>query len=74
MSRRPGLGRSWYEKFKGDCYPKDYVTHKGQKLKPPKYYDNIYDIENHEEMEVIKRNRAKHIESIPFEENMENGY
>ena len=26
MSRRPGIGRQWYEKFKSDCYPSDEVV------------------------------------------------
>ena len=29
MSRRPGIGNSWYEKYKTDIYPKDYVTMRG---------------------------------------------
>ena len=68
MSRRPGLGRAWYEKYKGDCYPKDFVTHKGKKLKPPRYYDYLYDIEKPEEMEVIKSNRKIYMENKPYEE------
>lgn len=68
MSRRPGLGRAWYEKYKGDCYPKDFVTHKGKKLKPPRYYDYLYDIEKPEEMEVVKSNRKIYMENKPYEE------
>jgi hypothetical protein len=41
MSRRPGIGKKWYEKYQSDIYPKDFVTLKGKKYKPPKYYDNI---------------------------------
>jgi hypothetical protein len=40
MSRKPGLGRSWLDKYKSDLYPSDNVvfgtTSKG---KPPRYYD-----------------------------------
>ena len=58
MSRRPGIGRNWYEKYKGDCYPKDFMTLNGKKLKPPKYYDYLYDIEYPDKMEEIKTNRT----------------
>ncbi len=47
-SNRPGIGRTWFEKFASDVYPSDkvlYPTRKGKKveMKPPKYYDNLYD-------------------------------
>lgn len=40
MSRRPGIGKEWFDKYKGDVYPKDYVTVNGKKMRPPKYYDS----------------------------------
>jgi hypothetical protein len=40
MSRRPGIGREWLEKFKGDT-EKDFITLRGKKMKLPKYYDSI---------------------------------
>ena len=30
-----GIGYSWIKKYKTDCYPKDYLTIKGKKFKPP---------------------------------------
>lgn len=41
MSRRPGLGRGWFERFKSDVYPKDFFTVNGRKNKPPRYYDML---------------------------------
>ena len=29
MSRRPGIGRAWYDKFKSDCYPSDELVIRG---------------------------------------------
>lgn len=44
MSRRPGIARAWFEKFKDDVYPSDFVIIRNNiKCKPPKYYDKIYD-------------------------------
>lgn len=43
VSRMPGLGRPWLDKFGTDVYPSDEVILRGKKMKPPKYYDKIYD-------------------------------
>lgn len=39
MSRRPGLGRGWIEKFHSEVYPSDEVISRGYACKPPRYYD-----------------------------------
>lgn len=57
MSRRPGIGKRWYEQFKTDVYPKDYVTHHGKKFKSPAYYDKLFDVDYPEAMEVVKERR-----------------
>lgn len=62
MSRRPGIGKEWFKKFKSDIYPKDFVTHKGKRFKPPAYYDRIYDIEANEKMNIIKNRRKRKIQ------------
>lgn len=53
MSRRPGIGRDWYEKYRGDVYPSDFLIVNNAKVRPPKYYDNQY-----EDIENIKRKRV----------------
>lgn len=54
-----GLGRLWYEKFKSDCYPSDFLIagKKNLKVKIPRYYDKIFDLTNPEEMTRLKRAR-----------------
>ena len=42
MSRRPGIGKPWLEKYKTDVYPDDFVIVRGKKMKPPKYYDKNF--------------------------------
>lgn len=59
MSRRPGIGKEWYDKFKGDAYPSDFLIQKGHKMKPPAYYDKLYAEENPEKMEAIKDERER---------------
>ncbi len=39
-----GIGKGWLEEFQSDVYPNDYVIMRGHKLRPPRYYDNIYDV------------------------------
>lgn len=41
MSRRPGLGRSWYEKFGPHAYEWDSVVFKGVEVPPPRFYDSL---------------------------------
>jgi len=45
MSRKPGIGKSWYDKYKNDVYPHDFVILNGKKVRPPKYYDTLLDAE-----------------------------
>ena len=61
MSRRPGIGKRWFDQFKRDLYPKDFVTHKGKKFKTPKYYDGIYDVIEPEKFQEIKEKRLDKI-------------
>lgn len=42
MSRRPGIASSWFEKYKDDVFPRDYIVVNGKKVRPPKYYDELY--------------------------------
>lgn len=39
MSRRPGIGRSWYDRYKREVHANDFVFLRGRKLKVPRYYD-----------------------------------
>lgn len=41
MSRRPGIGLFWLNKYSADVYNHDAITLKGgRKARPPKYYDS----------------------------------
>jgi len=58
MSRRPGIAREWFENFSDDL-KKDFITHKGKRFKPPKYYDQIFEIEDPEHYQRIKAQRKR---------------
>jgi len=57
MSRRPGIGRPWFEKFGGDVFPHDRVVLRGREMRPPKFYDSIFELDNPEGMEDVKFKR-----------------
>lgn len=59
MSRRPGIGRAWLDKFISDVYPGDFVVLRGVKMKPPRFYDSQFEILYPEEHEKIKTSRKR---------------
>lgn len=59
MSRRPGIGKGWFEKFHTDVYPEDFVVIKEQKFKPPKYYDSQFELAYPSDYDSIKGARRK---------------
>lgn len=71
MSRRPGIASRWFDQFKDDCYPSDTVVLRGKEMKPPKFYDKLYQIDNPDEFERIKAKRVakakQHKEDNTFE-------
>jgi len=46
MSLKPGIGAGWYNLYKTDVYPHDFVVLNGKKLKPPKFYDKKFKNDN----------------------------
>ena len=59
MSRRPGIAGLWFAKHKKDVYPSDNIHINGKEMRPPKYYDNLFQEQNPLQMEQIKENRTK---------------
>lgn len=59
MSLKPGIGFQWYEQFKSDVYPHDYVVVNGRKVRPPRFYDKKFKLEHPEEFEVVEFEREK---------------
>ncbi len=60
MSRRPGVGHGWLEKYKEDVFRDDFIVSTGGLIiNPPKYYDSIYESENPLGLEKIKQIRKE---------------
>lgn len=54
QSRRPGLGTTWYHKYKSDIFPCDFVIVDGKKHSVPRFYTKKL---SEEESDDIKRKR-----------------
>jgi len=63
MSRMPGIGKLWYEKFKGDVFPHDYAVMSGIKSKVPTFYDKLLKKEDRDSYDDIKKNRKKKMQT-----------
>lgn len=70
MSRRPGIGRDFYEDHKKHIYEFDEIILKGDKVpiraKPPKYFDSLYEAEDPEAYANIKDQRKEAAEITRF--------
>ena len=58
MSRRPGIGRGWYDLFGSEVFPSDDVVLNGALMKPPRFYADIFKEADPEGFEVVKRERS----------------
>jgi len=71
MSRKPGIGKTWFDKYKNDVYPHDYVVIKGEyKIRPPRFYDSKL---SEEELEKVKTKRQEELPEVidQYDENMD---
>lgn len=59
MSRDGGIGKEWYEKWKADAYPEDQIIMNGKRMKPPRFYDGLFEQENPKIHQEIKTRRKK---------------
>lgn len=60
MSRMPGIGYEYFSKNKEIFYKFDEIVLPGdtvRTVRPPKYFDRLYDIENHERLLDITKSR-----------------
>ncbi|QXP07925.1 MAG: replication initiator protein [Arizlama microvirus] len=67
MSRRPGVGKPWLDKYMSDIYPDDFVVLRNKKLRPPKYYDSLLARTQPFDHDDIKERRVQN--AIKHQEN-----
>lgn len=59
MSRRPGIGKKFYEKYSKSIYPSDNVVIRGREMRPPKFYDSLLEKTDPDLLEKLKKIRIK---------------
>lgn len=61
MSRRPGVGKRWFDKYKSDVFPSDEVPVPGVGVlkSVPRYYEELFKIEDPLSLEEIKAVRQE---------------
>lgn len=59
MSRNPGIGSKWFEKYKSDVFPSDQIIINGKAVKPPKYYDLKLEKDYPEEFKKLRAERTE---------------
>jgi len=63
MSRRPGIGRGWVDRYMSDLYPDDFCVVRGVKMKVPRYYalqhEKLDALVHYDEVVLPRREAAK---------------
>lgn len=59
MSLRPAIGRTWFDKYRSDVFPDDFVVVEGRKHPVPRYYDKLLKVQDGELLERLKLKRAR---------------
>ena len=58
-SNRPGIGYEWFQRYWSDCFPCDYMVHKGKRFPVPRYYTKLYERLDEYDAEMVKMRRAR---------------
>lgn len=59
MSRRPGIGKPWFDRYVTDVFPKDFFHVRGKKVRPPKVFNSYFELLEPEIMAEIKGRRVR---------------
>lgn len=67
MSRRPGIGKGWFEKFGRGVYARDSVVVRGRECRPPRFYDGLFEVVDPVRFAKLKAKRAGRAERKELE-------
>lgn len=59
MSRRPGIGTEWFNKFGAHAYEWDSVIVNGKEVRPPRFYDSRFEVLDSDRMRYLKLARKR---------------
>lgn len=66
MSLKPGIGETWFKKYKTDLFPHDYaITPDGRKTPVPKYYRKLLEREDPELADQLRQARIEKAKDNP---------
>lgn len=65
QSRRPGIAAKWLEKYSGDVYNYDTLRFKGLNLRPPSYYDRLFERINPVGFDRLLHKRKAKLSKLP---------
>lgn len=68
MSRRPGIGYEWMQRYVSDYFPHGSCVVNGKEVKAPRYYVDKWGKENPDELEVLKTVRQARAK-LRYEDN-----
>lgn len=74
MSRRPGIGHGWFQQFKADAFPSDFLIVDGERRPVPPYYLRLLEEEERERMIAARRVRGAEREAREAEAHARSGY
>jgi len=66
MSRRPGIGTGFYQKWKHEIYPDDFVVVRGRKIRVPRFYDGLHESADPDGFARVKARRS--VDPTEFDE------
>lgn len=67
MSRRPGIGREWYERFGCEVYPSDGVVVRGVLCRPPRFYDKLLELDDSRLAARVRGKRRRNVREAECE-------
>lgn len=66
MSRRPGIGQAFYDRYKSDLYTTDQaIITDTKRTRVPKYYDKLFDLQHPARLQALKSIRKTRAKANP---------
>lgn len=59
MSRRPGIGRYYFDEYSAEVFAHDSVVMRAREVRPPRYYSKLMELIDPKRMAVLKRKRRR---------------
>lgn len=69
MSRRPGIGKLWFERYAKETYRDDFTIMNGVRVRPPRYFDIMFEEVDKARSDVVKKVRRRNALDRPKRSN-----